>query len=805
VYSLYDGGRINRLYGYTCEMKEEYMRDDVTPLNAAGQMSISVDCYGNKITGISYELRDADSRRLIEATQVQSWDSHEDVVDALLPIQKLIEEGKEYLLRICLTTEQHSSVYYYTRVIYDTGLHVAEMIDFVTDFSARTFEVEEKQEGLSELGLYIEPDRTGDNSSLARINIHSNHRMLTWLGLEPERPEEPMVEIRQISGNIGTLRLTYPIRITGDTGLPEICDVEEVLVIRWSELRFYLLAYERTVNQRFEAGAVSIQGGVVDLGIQEDGATKLKTCASGAYTVFTADGKLWSYNSKVNEAVKIFSFEGGGGEDIRTFHDEHDFQIIEVADNGDVSFMVYGYMNSGSHEGEVAIVFYRYDSAERALREIFYIPAYTSYALLKQEMGTLSYISQTGLVYVMVGNSIYAIDVEGTEHVVVVDNLQEGSFVISEDNSIIAWQEGDDPYGCTALSVMYLDNGQKNTVQAAFGECLRPLGFMEGDFIYGIADSEDITVDISARVTFPMYAMEIVGRDGEVLTHYEKSGCHIMGVEMSAGRIRMDLAMLSYDGQPEETLSDVLLLNEAEEPTTASVLRAGNSERKKKVYSINLSGLSGKDTPLTVHTPVRLLDPSLNRVELAADTRGDSDPRYFAYAYGELADICYNVSDAIGEIYDRVGMVVDARQNQVWARGSQKPEAHIKVNAACITDRADMTLVPCIQALLFRQGVTRDVSQMVRDGMTVREILEDALPGRALDLTGCTLQQVLYYMSLGNPVIVLTGETTADLMVGYDNYNITFYDPLSGTTFKKGRNDTAAYLEEAGGYMFSCR
>ncbi len=809
VYSLYDGERINRLYGYTVEMQEEYMRDDVTPLSANGQMTISVDCYDETLTGISYEVRDSDSGRLIESTEVTDWteggEPGAQTATAVLPIQRLIEEGREYLLRICLTTENHPAVYYYTRIVYNTELHVSEMIDFVTYFSERTLMEEEKQEGASELGLYIEPDSTGDNSSLAYVNIHSSHRMLTWMNLAPRRVGEPLVEIRQLDGSIGTLRLTYQVEAEGDSGRTETYDVEELFVVRWSELRFYLLAYERHANQQFVPDDTTISGGIVDLGVTEDGSTQLMTSDSGAYTVFTAGGELYSYNSSLNEAVRIFSFRGSGEDDVRVLHDEHGYQIIEVQDSGDVSFMTYGYMNSGSHEGEVAIVFYRYDSSERALQELFYIPSHASYSHLKQEMGKLSYISDTGLVYVMVSNSIYAIDVAGTEQVVVVDNLTEDSFVINDDNSMIAWQEGDDPYACTSLSVMRLSDGNVRTIQSSEGEYLRPLGFIGTDFIYGIARDTDIRTDISGRTAFPMYALEIVSEAGEVLTHYEPDSGHIMSVETGNGRIQVNCAYLSSSGQTVSEFSDVLLQNEPAGTNTSSVLTESQSELKRKVYSINLSSSADAERALTVQTPARLLDPSVNRVELSYSVERETDPRYYAYAFGELHDICYNLADAINAIYDDMGIVVDAGQNLVWARGAQSNQARISVNSACVTDREDMTLVPCIQALLFQQGVTADVSQMLSQGMSVREILNEALSGKAVDLTGCTLQQVLYFISEGNPVIVLTGETTAELMVGYDNYNITFYNPLDGTYYLMGRGDTAEYLEENGGYLFSSR
>lgn len=810
AYVVYDGRRINRMYGYTAEMKDEYMRDDITPLSENGQLEISVDCYADRITGISYVLRDSDSGRLIESTEISDWETTSQAVDtgdrvsAILPVQKLITEGQEYLLRICLETEENGPVYYYTRILYSKDSHVEEMIDFVTYFSDRTFAEEEKQEENAELSIYIEPDRTGDNSSLAYVNIHSSHSMLTWMNLAPEKTGPVSVDVRQLTGSIGTVRLSYQVEAAGEQGQTETYQVEETFVVRYSSVRFYLLAYERVMQQVFAAGTSTVKEGVVELGIVPESSVQLKTSASGTYTAFTANGDLWSYSSSRNEMIRLFTFRNDVGEDIRTEHNEHDYRIIDIKDSGDCSFMVYGYMNSGSHQGEVGMVFYQYDHSERALKEIFYIPSHTTYSLLKQEIGTLNFISDTGLIYVMVGNAIYAIDVEGTEHVLVVDNLKEGSFVISQDNSVIGWQEGDDTYSCTALSLLYLSDGKKNTIQAAEGTYLKPLGFIGTDFIYGIAEKDDIASDISGRTTFPMYAVEIVDREGEILTHYETAGSYVLGVEVSDGRIQLNCARLRTNKTVGETFTDVMLQNTESAENHASVLVSSVSQRKKKVYAINLSAYLGAGS-LTIQTPVRLLDPSAHRIDLAADLSRDTDPRYFAYAYGDLVGIYYNISEAIDAIYSDVGLVLDAGQNLIWVRGSQAQEARISVDSSCVTERADRTLAACIQAILSVKGVSADVNAMVERGMSVREILEETIPGQMLDLGGCSLQQVLYYISNQRPVLLLTGETTAELLVGYDNYNITFYNVLDGTYSKMGRNDTAAYIEEMGAYLFSCR
>ena len=59
-----------------------------------------------KIQGLRYEIRSLDTEDLIERTQVTSLDAakngdSENAVSAELPIQNLLETGKEYLLGVC--------------------------------------------------------------------------------------------------------------------------------------------------------------------------------------------------------------------------------------------------------------------------------------------------------------------------------------------------------------------------------------------------------------------------------------------------------------------------------------------------------------------------------------------------------------------------------------------------------------------------------------------------------------------------------------------------------------------------------
>ena len=132
VYMLYEGERINRLHGYRMEMDAASMRDSLTPVRPDRELRISVDTYGKKLTGISYEVRSLDKERLIERTLLEEWTESKGAVDAVLKLENLIEAGEEYLLTLQLTVEEGDDILYYTRIL--TGVEqMEEKLAYVLD------------------------------------------------------------------------------------------------------------------------------------------------------------------------------------------------------------------------------------------------------------------------------------------------------------------------------------------------------------------------------------------------------------------------------------------------------------------------------------------------------------------------------------------------------------------------------------------------------------------------------------------------------------------------------------------------
>lgn len=54
-----------------------------------------------------------------------------------------------------------------------------------------------------------------------------------------------------------------------------------------------------------------------------------------------------------------------------------------MEDDGDVNFMVYGYMNRGSHEGYCGAGIYHYNHDQNVVEEKVFIPTTESFEFLK--------------------------------------------------------------------------------------------------------------------------------------------------------------------------------------------------------------------------------------------------------------------------------------------------------------------------------------------------------------------------------------------------------------------------------------
>ena len=109
------------------------------------------------------------------------------------------------------------------------------------------------------------------------------------------------------------------------------------------------------------------------------------------------------------------------------------------------------------------------------------------------------------------------------------------------------------------------------------------------------------------------------------------------------------------------------------------------------------------------------------------------------------------------------------------------------------------SLAVCLDTVLQLEGVYRNSQSLLDEGMDVMEILESGLEdAKVLDLTGCSLDAVLYFVNRDIPVLAILENGEAVLVTGFNELNVVVMEPSTGRLYRKGMKDSAGWFEENG-------
>ena len=787
------GVACNELHGNTVEMDVAYQKDCITLLGEGRQANFTVDTFGREITGILTEVRSIDGSRLIENSEVTGWKANGKSFSVSLTLKDLIDTNTQYSLTLILELEGEQKVYYYTTILWNDDVHISEILEFATDFHGKLYD----KEVAKELTKYLEPNsKLTDNGTFHKVNIHSSFQQITWGSLEPVQEDAASIRLTQISGNVASLLMDFVVS-TGEGKNKIYYNVEEYYRVRYTSERMYLLDYERTMTQIPDTTRMYANDKIL-LGITDENVDMMES-ADGNTVVFSDMGQLLSYNAATNGLTVIFSFYDKDNADRRTLYDDHGIKILDVDEGGNVKFAVYGYMNRGRHEGETGIQIISYDNSLNTIEEEVYIPYSKSYAVLKDEMEQLLYRNRQQHVYFFLENGVYDVDLENRSAEQLVSIRQDDSLQVSENHEIIVWQEGDDINHSNQLNVRNLNTGEQTVIRAEDGEAIRPLGFMGEDIIYGVARESDIRTENSGQIFYPMYKVCISNSSGDNLKEYGQDGIYIVDCAIEGNQITLSRIQRSENGSYQEILDDQIMNNVEEEPGQNKVVTADIDIYERYVQI---------QTKTTIDTKtIKVLNPKEvvfeGGRELTLDAVSEVS-RYYVYnAYG-VQGIYSAPGKAVKEAYDSSGVVANDRGITVWLKGNRVSRNQIMaIKEESVTDQKNCLTV-CLDNILRHAGITRNTEYDLAQGKTAIQILEENMTGvQVLDLSGCSLDAVLYYVNQDIPVLAILEDGEAVLVTGFNEFNVVIMEPSTGKLYKKGMNDATTWFAENGNHFIS--
>ena len=817
VVSMDTGSTVfNTIYGMTGDQDPGKMRPVLTPVSSDRRIGVQVRLYGASLTSMSMEVRDITGQRLIEKDQVEYQENEDGTASAQLSFKNLIEPDTEYLLVLLLSTDGESDIRYYTRFSYSddkTVLTEAEnALKFAKTFHEKTFD----KTADDFLLTYLEPEEDKTSSSLSKVTINSSADQVTWGNLAPSEVTEPVFSLEDVQTGIYGIRGTFYVSAEpeeSENGKQKLFRCEEYFELRKGTDRFYLMDYERTMSEDFDPQKPEGEDGLLTLGIADTDLQAVQNDKRNV-TAFVHDGRLYEVSLTEQLLVYIFGFDNAGDTGERETNAEHDIRILDVAGDGSVDFLIYGYMNSGRHEGKMGVSFYRYSGNYHTLEEKAFVPYDGSWELLNYRIGQLSYYDAgKGALYLFLNDALYEIDINACSIRKVESDLSDRRTVISESGEMIAMEETEEGEADGNILLLNLDGQVRTTVKPSSGKRAVPLGFLGEDLVYGTVQESDIAEDASGITLEPMDHIYIVDPEQNVLEDYHQEGYYVVSCEVRESQIVLSrVQKVQGEQNTYSAAADDEILSGAQEDAT-SLVKTKSSSR----YGVVVQVQTGESDWSSCHyiRPQEILyegSRELSPRETTAETTGDSSGngsaetgmnRYYVYSSKEFLGCEYELSAAIeAASAERSGVVVDGEDRYLW-RKSRPDRSEIDE----LTSMEEGTALRssrerCLQAILDSENLSADVEGLLEQGRTSLQILQQELKGYdILNLSGCTLEEVLYYVGEHHAVYAETGNDEVVLIIGYGPENVELYDPSAGSVHLMNL-DTAKDVMSAAGNRF---
>lgn len=792
AYINIDGYNVNEMHGYTTRMDSSTLRDSITPIGDDRAVSFVVQKYDSGISSISVEVRSADGKRLIEDTPIILYNDYNDTLEASVNLKDLIEAGHEYNLTLVLKLVDGREVYYYTRIIQNASANAGEKIAFVTDFCEKTF----NKDNIKELSTYMESNSEGDNTTLATVNIHSSMNQLTWANLSPTIVEEPAVTIEEIGATMASIELKYMVS-TRENSDVHYFNIREYYRIRITGQRTYLLSFNRTMNEIFSTDDDKFVNDKIVFGVEEREFQMMES-SDGEILVFENDGRLYCYNATDNKLVRLFAFYDNATDDYRSRYRGSEVKILDVEENGNVAFLVYGYMCRGTHEGEVGAEVFYYDSVLNTIEEQVFLPYSGSEEVLKCDIKKLSYLNKSGNLYVFFDGVVYMVIPSERKYNVIASNINEDTFFVSKSEKTIVWQEKNDkdPNDIRSdLTVMSLSNGKSTNISKNASEYVKPIGFMNEDLIYGISEKKDLIYNRLGDITVPMNRVIIQSESGEILKEYSENNVYITAGTIEANQITLERVRKNTDTGSFVNIEDDHITNNTSVDDGKNTIVTAVTENYEKIVQIQLKGITDTKT-MKYLTPREVIFEAGRNVTLKSV---EDKERFIVYGDGVVEGIYDKAAEAVACAYSIRGTVTDIYGNEIYRRGETVSRNQIMaIGEESVTDTKN-SLAVCLDTMLKLKGISRNTEYMLEKGDSVYDILNSNLSDvYVLNLSGCTMDMMLYYINLDIPVLAVLNDGSALLIIGFNEQNIVVMDPNSGTIYKIGMNDSRQMFEENG-------
>ncbi len=757
----YGDYKINTLTGYAKRMDVSSMHNTITPV-ADQSLDVNIEAYGNKFTGASYKVYTLDGTSELESKKIKKAGKN---FSLDLSGDKVLDE--ERILEVRLNRNGADPVYFYTRIVSDEDANVAQCLNYISDYHENALAKAEN----AGVGAALEQDDEDANSTFSHVTIHSSYDQVTWGNLAPQVTGGERWKITEANSSYTSVLLEYDVSCTGEENETDMYTVREFFRVRKNNGQMYLLNYDRTMEQIFDGSKNVLSEKGILLGITDPDVPYVVS-SDGKIVAFVQADELWNYDKEQDQLSLLFSFRDAENADVRNKVSDHKIQILNMDKKGNTTFSVSGYMNRGEHEGYVGVAVYYYNIETNSIEEKAFVSSNKSAAIAGSELDTLKYYNtKTNKLYMLADGALHEISIKKDYDEVLLDGLKDGQYVVSDNGKWLAYQTGDDVTSSTEVTVMNLSDGSEYQVKSADDECMIPLGFVGNDFVSGLAKLDDIGKTISGEQAVAMYQIEIRSDADKVIKTYSSDGYYILSTEIDDGMITLNRVQKNGDTYT-SAAADYISSNQEKKESNIMLESYVTDLKETQMRLTYADGIKDKSAKVLKPKQVVQDDPALPSFGKEVKENG-----YYVYGTGQLQGIYKTAGEAIRKADSVSGVVIDAKGQYVWERGNRYLVYDLSTSQA---------------------SAVSELQNALASGTSVLEAAGNMSDQKVLELTGCTVEEMLYLINKDTPVIGVRNGASAIILTGYDESHVTYVDSENGESKTVTQEEMDQIMQSSG-------
>ena len=793
-----DSSNYNQMYGYRGEIDLSLVRNQITLTDSTNGITVRLHNYDYDITAIQYTLFLKDSDKPLEEGTLNRLQNNKkkNIRTGTITFKTNLKQGTEYYLKMAVRLDSKTRIYFYTKLQNGSGCHLDDYLDFAVNFHDHLFD----KEKIEEISGYMEPSSNTVNNNLQSINIQSSTDALSFGNMEVKQESEPRVTIKEVNDTYTVLQVDTLLSTKVSDGVVQYYNLSENYKLRYTAQRMYLLDYDRTMDAYYNESIIDTANNQISLGIQSKDNVQYLSSDEGYKVCFASEGQLWYYDYQSSNVSRVYSLSSENMSDLRNSVYNHDIKPLKMDKKGNILYLVYGYINRGKHEGMNGIQIMRYDAKTNCNEEVAFLSTSVPYEKMKEDLDKLAYLNKKSVFYCMLDGDLHEVNIKKKKDTILESGLVNESLTASRDESIIAVEKNQDLCDNQEIEMIDLESGKKQVFTCDDSKRIRAVGFLAEDFIYGQADAADVSKSGSGVLTFPITNLYIADIDGNVKKNYQKAGRYILSTKISGSVLEMKLGKKTGNQIRSTGKKDYIRYKEQEEDDAVTLVSQYTDTYWTQLYLKFPNYVYIQVVPDLILTKTMANE---NDISLNLTKSGDKTEQYFVYASGEKKAVYTNLPEAIAQASEDRGNVVDSSENVLWKCVYADYAQVAGMEQVVKVDSDDQSLAGCLSMIAAVNGKEVKAKDIDTTNASVTSLIKTYSGHKGRNLTGCTTDEILYYVSQESPVLAKFSRRRYVIVMSYNSGKIRYLDPVTGQSTAVSRTELTNRLEKAGNVFYS--